>query len=520
LEERRTPRWGRCGVFLFFALAAAGCRSGNSQPLDRDAPTELIVGFPEGNVGGADVGPNQFRSVLSQEGLISTISPDGRLLPRLAASWQWEQEEQEARRLRVRLRPGVYFHDGTKMTSSVVADILRAAIKAPRILPSYSSFTDITSIRSEGDLDVVLELSQPSAFLPDDLDMPLSLPAGVATGPFRVVKRDASEVVLERFDRYWQGKPAIERIRVKTFDALRTAWSSLLRGEVDMVTDVPAEAVEFMSNDQADVLQYKRRYQYMVAFNSRHPALSPARVRRALNLAVDRSSLVQRALRGFGSPATGPLWPKHWAYDNSVTPFAFNQRQAVALLDGAGFIKGRAGGQSNLPSARLQFTCLLIEGFSLHERLGLELQKQLYDIGVDMQFEVVSLDAWNDRIRDGKFEAVLVDMISGPSFGRPFIFWRSAKKFDGLNKFGWENAEAEGLFKELRESALDETKTRDATEKLQRVFLEDPPALFLAWSERARVVGPKFTPVIDDDRDPVLTMWRWTPAENRLAAAR
>jgi ABC-type transport system substrate-binding protein len=214
------------------------------------------------------------------------------------------------------------------------------------------------------------------------------------------------------------------------------------------------------------------------------------------------------------------LWPKHWAYDASIAPFAFNQRQSVALLDGAGFNKGRAGTLSSLPSARLKFTCLLVEGFSLHERLGLELQKQLYDIGVDMQFEVVSPQAFNDRVRDGKFEAVLIDMISGPSFGRPYIFWRSAKEFDGLNKFGWENPEAEGLFEQLRGAALDETNTREATEKLQRVFLADPPALFLAWSERARVVGPKFKPIIDDDRDPVLTMWRWTPTENRVAAAR
>jgi peptide/nickel transport system substrate-binding protein len=464
-------------------------------------------------VADADLGPGQFTSMLSQEGLISTISPDGRPLPRLAASWQWENE---GLRLRLRLRPGVFFHDGTELTSSVATTILQAATKTLR--PRYSSFSDIATIRPEGKLDIVLDLTQKSAFLPEDLDMPLSLRPGIGAGPFRVVKRDASEVLFERFDRYWQGTPAIERIHVKTFDALRTAWSSLLRGEVDMVTDVPAEAVEFVSDDQVDVLHYKRRYQYMVVFNSRQPALARAPVRRALNLAVDRSVLIERALRGYGSPATGPLWPRHWAYDTSVAPFAFNQRQASALLDGAGFLKGRAGGRSNFPGARLKFTSLLVEGFSLHERLGLELQKQLYDIGVDMQFEVVSAETFNTRVQNGEFEAVLIDMISGPSFGRPYIFWRSAKTFDGLNKFGWENAEAEAQFEALRKSALDETATRMATEKLQRIFLEDPPALFLAWSERARVVGPKFTPVIDDDRDPVLTMWRWTPADNRMAA--
>jgi ABC-type oligopeptide transport system substrate-binding subunit len=134
-----------------------------------------------------------------------------------------------------------------------------------------------------------------------------------------------------------------------------------------------------------------------------------------------------------------------------------------------------------------------------------------------MQFEVVSFNEYSERIRDGKFEAVLVDIISGPSFSRPSVFWRSSAQFKGFNVFGYENAEAERQFEALRESALDESAARAATNRLQRVFLDDPPALFLAWSERARVVGPKFQPEIEADRDPVPTMWRWKLSASRLA---
>ena len=65
------------------------------------------------------------------------------------------------------------------------------------------------------------------------------------------------------------------------------------------------------------------------------------------------------------------------------------------------------------------------QNFSLLERIGLEVQKQLYDIGVDVQFEVVPIQEYDARIREGRFEAVLVDMISGPTFARPYVFWRS-----------------------------------------------------------------------------------------------
>jgi ABC-type transport system substrate-binding protein len=405
------------------------------------------------------------------------------------------------------------------MTATVVADILREAIAKPDAADSYSSFADVRSVDVDADLEVSLELLRPSAFLIEDLLMPLSLRPGVGTGPFRVVKRDRREIIFERFDRYYEGAPAIERVHVKTFDALRTAWSSLLRGEVDMVTDVPAEAVEFVRSDEVDVIPYKRWYQYMVAFNSERPPLNSATVRHALNLAVNRDALIKGALRGYGSPATGPLWPSHWAYDSSIPSFGFDPDLAMSLLDSQRLVKGAAGAQSNIPHARFRFTCLIPAGFSVLERLALELQKQLYDVGVDIRFEVVPLATYDERLRLGQFEAALVDMISGPSFGRPYLFWRSARQHDGFNKFGYENSEAERLFQLLRASALNEAATRSATSRLQRVFLNDPPALFLAWSERARVIGPKFIPAGEPDRDPVQTLWRWTEDSTRIVTS-
>src|SRR5205823_2272797 len=125
-------------------------------------------------------------------------------------------------------------------------------------------------------------------------------------------------IVLERFPKYYLGTPTIARVVIKPFDTLRTAWTSLLRGDVDMVTDVPPDAVEFIQNDQVRVVSFGRRYQYLVAFNSAKPPFNAPVFRRALNMAIDRDALIRNALRGHGVPSTGPLWPKHWAYNRSA----------------------------------------------------------------------------------------------------------------------------------------------------------------------------------------------------------
>ena len=405
------------------------------------------------------------------------------------------------------------FHDGTPLSAPVAADALNRTFSQPATRALYPSVTDVTSVSADGALDLVLDLSRPSAFLPDDLDLPLSLGTdGVGTGAFRIVRQDAAGAELERFDRHYLGIPQIERIVVLASDNLRASWARLLRGEVDMVTDVPPEAVEFVENDDVQVISFARSFQFLIAFNSQSAVFKSPAVRRALNGAVNREVLIASVLQGQGEPATGPIWPRHWAYDASVQPFGFDPRGAVSALETAGYQLPTESGDPNRPPARLRFTCLLPAEFSLLERIGLEVQKQLYDIGVDVQFVPLPPEEYTLRISEGRFEAVLVDMISGPTLAKPHVFWGTARR-DGLHSLNYANPEAQRLFELLRTST-NEATTRTAVSRLQRVLLDDPPALFLAWNERARAVRRRFR-VADPTRDPLFTSPQWTENTDR-----
>jgi peptide/nickel transport system substrate-binding protein len=505
---------GTCGVLFFCGLLVQSCSNDDARATTT-ATSQLTVGFPGANLAGTDLGVGQFARLLTIEGL-TQVSEDGRVLPRLAQRWTWEDE---GRRLRLHLRPNVTFHDGTPLTSGLAADALKKAFARPSNLALYPSLSDVTAVEAQDNLQVLLTLSRPSAFLPEDLDVPISVGDGsVGTGAYRVVNRDQQELVLEGFDSYYLGSPAIRRIVVRPFDTLRTAWTSLLRGDVDMVSDVSPEAVEFIRNDDVQVISFARRYQFVIAFNSQNrPFVSPD-VRRALNVAVDRERLIDRVLQGLGTPATSPLWPKHWAYDHSVPEHGFDPRLAASILDKESLPIKPPVDPTKLPPARFRFTCLIPSGFTLLERVALEIQKQLFDIAVDMQLELVSAADYDSRIRNGNFDAVLLDLISGPNLARPYIFWRSGKTSKGLNVFGYENAEAEELFQVLR-SSTSEAAIRSASRRLQRVLQDDPPGLFLAWSQRTRAVRRGFTVVQDAERDPLFTLWRWT-ADNTSSGTR
>ena len=495
------------------AAAAAGC-----SPSASDAPpeaTQLTVGFAEGNVAGAELGVGQFANLLSFESLTNSNLADGRVIARLAERWAWEDSD---RTLRVFLRPDVRLHDGRPFRGETAAEIIRRAITSRDNLDKYPALNDISAIRADRELELVIELTRPSAMLPEDLTVPLDVgPDPVGTGPYRVAQR-GEDIVLHRFDQYYLGRPAIDRVVVRSFDQIRTTWASLLRGEVDMVYDVPADAVDFISNDDIQVVQARRWYQYAIVFNSQKGPFRSPLVRRALNLAVNRPSLIDKVLRQHGTPSTGPVWPTYWAHDDSVGEYSYEPAQAAALLDQAGFPTRPASGSPTAPPARFRFTCLIPDKLSVWERIALEVQRDLFDVGVDMQFKVVPVEDFGRLLSEGNFDATLLDLISGPSPGRGYIFWRSARKGRGTyNVFNYENPQAEHLFDTLRASTND-AAVRTATRRLQRVMLDDPPALFIAWNERARAIRREF--VIPDDAGPDLmwTLWQWTRSPRQVAS--
>jgi peptide/nickel transport system substrate-binding protein len=468
---------------------------------------ELRIGVPEGNTDGTELGVGQLAKNMTLEAL-TQISAEGRALPRLAESWTWEDS---GRRLRLKLREGVVLHDGRQFDSHIAAEALAREIAQKGNRDSYPALADVRAVTPAGKLDLVLELTTEAPQLPVDLTVLLPLPAG----PFQIAKEGADTIELTRFDRYYQGVPSIERITIRSFDALRPSWASLLRGELDMVYDVPVDAVDFVRNKDIDIVSVPRWYQNQLIFNAHDARFKSPLVRKALNMAVDRAAIIKRVLHETGAPSSGPMYPGYWAFDSTVPSYAYDPVAAASLLDTAGFRMPTSRGPA--PPARFRFTCLLPKDFTIWERIALEVQKDLFNVGIDMQFKVVPLREFTDLVFSGRFEGAFVNMISGPTPSRSYMWWRSARTFKGMyNVFGYDNPQAEDQFEILMRSP-NEAAVRAATSKLQRAVYEDPPALYVAWDTRTRAIHRRFV-LPKDERDPVWALWKWTIASAHKVA--
>jgi len=295
-----------------------------------------------------------------------------------------------------------------------------------------------------------------------------------------------------------------------------------MRGQIDAVHEILPSALDFLKAEgqtNVRVFPFTRPFFIHLLFNVKHPVLKDPRVRQALSYAVDRQAIIDQGLDRQGVVSDGPIWPHHWAYSAAQKSYTRNVEAATLRLDAAGFRPNKTRDAGHMPS-RFRFKCLTLEKNATFERIALLVQKQLSEIGVDMEIETVSIDELGARSKTGNYDAILAERISGRSLFWTYYVFHSSK-------LGAPYKAADRALDQLRVSS-DESTVRANVGDLQRIFFDDPPAIFIAWPRVARVVSSKF--VIPEDatafdesvkrttdagQDVITGIWKWHSAGTR-----
>ena len=224
------------------------------------------------------------------------------------------------------------------------------------------------------------------------------------------------------------------------------------------------------------------------------PALKKPEVRRALSYAVNRAAIVHDALRDYGVPSSGMIAPRYWALSRELPSFNFDPKRAADMLAGAAHKKP------------VRFTCL-VSSEAIDERIALEVKRQLATVGVDMVVEEASRDEIARRAGTGDYEALVTEPISGPTLFRPYLVWHSKSPIN-WGHFG--NTTIDTALDRVRHAPT-EDDYRGAVAGLQQAFMDDPPAIFIAWSVRARAISKRFAVQAEEGRDVLSTIRLWKP---------
>jgi ABC-type transport system substrate-binding protein len=482
-------------------VAAAGvCAPGCAR---RAAETQTpTVTLRIGVGGGGESGTRGVINLLKGDPWLSS-RPDGRPADRIATSWSFDEA---GTTLRLKLRSDVVFHDGTRLTPDVAVRAMRATVASGANLALRAP--NISSIDTDGSDGIAIHLTGRNSFILADLMGALVVKADnpdIGTGPFKVDRRDGKNARLSAFPSYYRGQPKLAGVDVSAYLTQRSAWSALMRNEVDMLYEVSRDAAGFVQAETTvNTYSFPRPYYIPLVFNVRRPVFKDPRVRQAINMALDRELLVRDGMGGRGSVADGPVWPQHWAYAAPKQPFVYDPAASRNLLDQAGY--GVRPNQGNGIPARFSFKCVVFANDSRFDRIEVLIQKQLADVGIEMVLVPVALDQFNDRVRVGDFDAFVIEM-AGRSLSWVYEFWHTNPR--GQLDSGYRSADA---VLDRVKGARSDDEVRSAIADFAQVLHDDPPAAFLTWQQQSRAVSRKFDVAAEEKRDILTNLWQWRPA--------
>ena len=357
--------------------------------------------------------PQTFRVAWQiYEGLIG-LSDDGKLDPRLAASWQTE----DFRTWRFTLQPNAAFHAsplfGTDSPSrKVTADDVVWSYTAFCSPAAFASFVLVDSVKgcAEYNAGNASAVDGVRAIAPDEVEITLvraepfflnristawiavfpreaastqfedlwGLEYAAGTGPYRLVSRSDTEYILEPNLEYWDETriPRIERLVFRVVKNPQIRFAELIRGNID-ISPVPPELFPALIGPDG---RLQDRYEQTLALKTFKTfnihfigidlnAVPDVHLRRAMALGTNRAEMAALLLRGFADVAVGPI-PSSMP-GAAAADVAYQPEQARAELSRSNY----GGGPIDM----------YIHDLAQSERIGQIFQQQMKTIGIDIR---------------------------------------------------------------------------------------------------------------------------------------
>lgn len=266
------------------------------------------------------------------------VRGDQGLMPRLAESW----EQQEDGSWRFALRQGVTFSDGSTFDANDVKHSFDRAMDAALTCETgryFGGMTVTANVVDDRTIDFVVDPVQP--ILPLLLSLVTIVPSEtpmefvrdpIGTGPYTVTEwTPGQQIVLTRRDDYWGEAPEVTQATyvVRTDPAVRAAMVEA--GEADIA---PTISQDDATNPATDFPYLNSETVYLRLDTSMAP-LDDLRVRRALNMAIDREAFIGTLVPQDALLATAIYPPTTQGWNPDVQVPAYDPEGAQALLEEA-----------------------------------------------------------------------------------------------------------------------------------------------------------------------------------------
>lgn len=408
-----------------------------------------------------------------------------------------------------KLRDGVKWHDGRAFSSGDAKYTLDLLL-ASNFAKSASFFEGtgqekrsyIKTVDAPDPKTLVVTLTQPWVGLlsnlvaipiiaKDSYESQKTRPMG--TGPFKFVNYDNSQQVcdLEAFAEYWEGAPKLQSIRVRVLPDMNQMQAELQAGRVDiapMPTSLSPDAVKRLEQDpNLQVKSFNGSNVVLTTINTTSPPLDNVKVRQAIAYGIDRQSMINNLLLGYGKVAHSIIPEESWAYSPGQI-YSYDPAAAKRLLDEAGFRDPDGDGP------RMRFDKPIRYGLSGSSIAGRNysviVQNQLKEVGIPIEIQTYEGTTLFDEMRRGNFQMAYSQWVGGnqdPIFYKDLFATSEipTETRSARNRSRYSNPELDRLVEEAV-NTFDRQRARELYVRIQEIVSREVPVI--PWWYQANIV--------------------------------
>ncbi len=413
-----------------------------------------------------------------------------------------------------KIHKGIKFHDGQPMTAKDIKfsyDLYKAHDDFPYI-NSYTAY--IESTEAPDDYTIVLTLSEAIPNIESQLVFMYVLPEHIwkdhtegsaavefenfemiGTGPFKMMEYKQNEFVhLAANKDHFQTPPKVDEAIFQTFESQDVLVQAIKSGQVDMITEMPATAVETLKGESnvkvlngapfapgvSDIIINQVTPENCPTdaggLCTGHPALQDRSFRLALAHATNKQKLIDVVLLGYGTPGLTliPDGLGFW-YNDTIKDYEFDVAKANQILDDAGYADVDGDGVREMPDGSKSLILRVNwPSDSIDAPRQAELLSEMWtEIGVKTELQATDPDALTSQCCPAfDFDIILWGWGSDPDPNLLLGVQTTGEIPTGYNETGYSNPEFDALY-EQQAVELDLEKRKEIIWKMQEIAFND-----------------------------------------------
>jgi len=399
----------------------------------------------------------------------------GKLVPSLAEE---ATPNADATEWTIRLKSDVLFHDGSPLT---VEDVIYSLKRILDPKTAAEGMGQIAMIEARGmkkadDTTLVIPLKYPfsifrealTQYIPIIKDGTKTFTKLNGTGPFKFASGDDSTYTLVRNPNYWQeGLPRLEEVRVQPIQDATARLNALKTGEVDAIypTDFTESAAVASDGSITTFVNKTSTFMPMYMTANTKP-FSDSRVRLALKLAADRTTMNQLAYGGQGVIGNDMFGLTDPGYPQDVEQREFDPEQAASLWKQAG-----------MEGTKLQFWTSAVWPGQVTSATAYA--QKAKEAGIDVEVTKLPDDQFSTKIYGVK------PFANDYWYTPPILAIMSLGFVPGADYYktaSWSSPETTRLYKQAV-AETDDAKRNELSGEIMRAFRDEGP--YLIWGFEA-----------------------------------